>query len=46
MKNWTQNSQKNGAFESPENFRKNARNRLLSNSKKYPKFMGEEVECS
>lgn len=45
MKNWTEKSN-NGAYESPELFRKHARNRLLSNSKKYPKFIGDEVESS
>lgn len=44
-KNLTQGSQY-GVYESPDSFRKIARLRLLSNSKKYPKFMGEEVENS
>ena len=41
----TQNSQ-HGVFESPENFRKLARHRLSSNTKRYPKpkFKGEEIE--
>ena len=45
QKNLTQNSQ-HGVFESPENFRKLARHRLSSNTKRYPKpkFKGEEIE--
>ena len=44
-KNLTQGSQF-GVNDSPEIYRRKARLRILSNSKKYPKFMGEEVEIS